>query len=85
MATFLNLLYLQPEQLRLFFDFGIPEEPETLDVLLQDCRDTLTYRVNTGRTVVTSQLQENVRHVLYRRRQLRARAACLPYSGIEKG
>ena len=49
-------------------------------MLLQDCRDTLTYQVNTGRTVVTSQLQENVRHIRYGG----VRAACLPYSGIEK-
>lgn len=37
-----------PAQLLEAMDFSIPEEPQNLDQLLTDCKDTLKYQVRTG-------------------------------------
>jgi len=37
-----------PAQLMEAMDFSIPDEPQNLDQLLTDCKDTLKYQVKTG-------------------------------------
>lgn len=38
-----------PAQLMEVMDFSIPDEPQNLDQLLVDCKDTLKYQVKTGK------------------------------------
>ena len=37
-----------PEQLLELLDLTLPNEPQNIDQLLADCRDTLKYQVKTG-------------------------------------
>ena len=37
-----------PAQLLDVIDLSIPDEPQNLDQLLTDCKDTLKYQVKTG-------------------------------------
>lgn len=37
-----------PSQLMQAMDLTVPDEPQNLDQLLTDCRDTLKYQVKTG-------------------------------------
>lgn len=38
-----------PSQLMQVMDLTVPDEPQNLDQLLTDCRDTLKYQVKTGK------------------------------------
>lgn len=38
-----------PSQLMQAMDLSVPDEPQNLDQLLTDCRDTLKYQVKTGK------------------------------------
>lgn len=38
-----------PDQLLEVFDFTLPDDPQNLDQLLTDCKDTLKYQVKTGK------------------------------------
>ncbi|RWS09991.1 glutamate decarboxylase-like protein [Dinothrombium tinctorium] len=46
----------QPDQLMQVFDFAIPDEPQNLDQLLVDCKDTLKYQVKTAHPHYFNQL-----------------------------
>lgn len=42
------LHFQQPSELQKLFDFNIPEKPQNLATLLEDCRSTLKHQVKTG-------------------------------------
>ncbi|XP_076305225.1 glutamate decarboxylase-like [Tachypleus tridentatus] len=46
----------QPQQLREFLDMEIPDDPQPLDQLLVDCRDSLKYQVKTAHPHYFNQL-----------------------------
>jgi len=43
-----------PEQLLEILDLTLPNEPQNIDQLLADCRDTLKYQVKTGQSFLSS-------------------------------
>ena len=43
-----------PEQLLEILDLTLPNEPQNIDQLLADCRDTLKYQVKTGQSLFSS-------------------------------
>jgi glutamate decarboxylase len=43
-----------PDQLMEDMDFTLPDEPQNLDQLLTDCKDTLKYQVKTGKERIFS-------------------------------
>ena len=40
-----------PDQLMEVLDLSIPDQPQNLDQILVDCKDTLKYQVKTGRPI----------------------------------
>ena len=43
-----------PDQLTEVMDMTLPDEPQNLDQLLTDCKDTLKYQVKTGKIIIFS-------------------------------
>jgi glutamate decarboxylase len=41
-----------PEQLMGLMDFSLPEDPQNLQQILNDCRETLKHQVKTGKVTV---------------------------------
>jgi glutamate decarboxylase len=40
-----------PEQLLEILDLSLPEQPRSLQQLIDDCKDTLKYQVKTGKSI----------------------------------
>ena len=56
---------LQPDQLREVIDLSLPDEPQNLDQLLVDCKDSLKYQVKTGRRGSACAMRKNYMFALY--------------------